>query len=81
MEDYQRKLLNEYETVRPVLAGEHSVPFDDLERLDEFTGTTHRNFVFKSAANQKHPYRMRSQFSKPCEAVVQRISDDLLRAT
>ncbi len=44
MEDYLRAILSEYEQFAPQLGSENPPSFVDLERLDEFTGTTKRKF-------------------------------------
>ena len=47
MEDYLRQMLKEFESVSPLLKKNQPVDFMSLEYLDEFTGTTNRNFSLR----------------------------------
>lgn len=76
MEDYLRQILGEYEKARPQLDSGHTVKFAELERLDEFTGSTGREFAF-SRYKTKTDYRLISHFSIPSERVVEEISEHL----
>jgi len=53
MEDYLRQMLKEFESVSPLLKKNQPVDFMSLEYLDEFTGTTNRNFSFRGKKIKK----------------------------
>lgn len=76
MEDYLRKILNESEATQPLLQNGKDIKFCELERLNEFTGTTKGEFEFKD--NTESVYRFKTHFSKPYYEVVKSVSTYLL---
>ena len=46
-------MLKEFESVSPLLKKNQPVDFMSLEYLDEFTGTTNRNFSFRGKKIKK----------------------------
>jgi hypothetical protein len=77
MEDYLRQILSEYEEKSPSLDSGQSICFIQLERLDEFTGKTKRDFKF---AGDESPStnRLKSKFSDPYHDVITLISQHLI---
>ncbi len=47
MESYLRPILNEFEKYNPTIEKGEQIELNTLERLDEFTGSTHRTFEFE----------------------------------
>lgn len=77
-EDYVRQILNKFEATSPLLNQGKDILFSELERLDEFTGATKREFKFKRYAH-KTDYRLKSHFFGPVEATVEMVSRESLR--
>lgn len=76
MEEYLRRLLKEFERVSPLLKSKQQVDFMSLERLDEFTGTTDRDFKFLDP-DPKKCCRLRKDFSEPYAGVIKTLSENL----
>lgn len=79
MEDYLRKILNEFEAKSPLLNSESPVYFNELERLDEFTGRTTKNRVFKFSGGEPPAiyYRFTESFSNLYDKVIEEIGKNL----
>ena len=81
MEDYLRQMLKEFESVSPLLKKNQPVDFMSLEYLDEFTGTTNRNFSFTDEKNkrddQKKNYRFKVHFSESYSTAINEIGKNL----
>ncbi|QEC44486.1 hypothetical protein [Pseudobacter ginsenosidimutans] len=79
MEDYLRKILNEFEAVSPLLKSGKAVHFKQLERLDEFTGrvTKNREFCFSKGKPPNIDYRFTESFSDLYDEVIEEIGKNL----
>jgi hypothetical protein len=79
MENYLRKILNEFEKTNPLLNSNQLVRFIELERLDEFTGRTTKNREFKFSEG-KCPeiyYRFTESFSGLYDKVIKEIGKNI----
>jgi hypothetical protein len=65
MEDYLRKILHEYERYRPELDIGNAVLFNSFIRLDEFTGSTGREFRYPPDVKPEKQYRLFKNFTDP----------------
>ncbi len=72
MEDYLREIVSEYEKNFPILDSAESIRFSQLNRLDVFTGKTHR----ESKSTDDNCFE--SNFSDPYDKVIKLISQHLI---
>ena len=79
MEDYLRKILNEFEDKSPLLNNKQPVHFTELERLDEFTGRTTKNRDFKFSGGKPPDvyYRFTESFGDLYKKVIEEIGKNL----
>lgn len=79
MEDYLRTILQEFESVGPLLTTGGDVEFGSLERLGEFTTETKDKFVFVRYKD-KCDYRFESHFATQHGEVIKAIAETLKEA-